>query len=449
MLIHGTRFQCKLEMSEKMPAITSFAGLGFLRECLWKLGLIRIMQGFGLKREGYSDEVVLEALILLLASGGRSLSDWEYLKSESGFERLYGRTPSVDTLERYLRRLDVEFLESHAKDSPENQGRCGYTGLLERLHSLLILESYRLAGSPKELTLDIDTNVIETGKDEALYSYEKSKAYQPMKVYCPELRMILAHEFRDGNISPQLGYRRLVERCAKLFPGVVLTVRSDAAGYQNDFLDWLQKSGHPYYITSRQPKAMDDHLARVRRWEPLVVDTVKTSQEVAELHHCPAFSSQEELHVRMRKRRYIAIRKPILQPDLFDSATHSHQVIVTNNLTDDYATVIKLHRGRCGTVEYAHHQMNQCGMDMLPSGDFGVNAAWYSLGCLTHNILRLMQNHLLPETLRNCEIRTLRFRFIRSAALVIRKARRIILRFCKDHPAYELYRQGKTSLATT
>lgn len=447
MLNHGKSFQCKLEISEKMSAITSFAGLGFLRECIKKLGLVTMMKSFGLKQEGYADEVVLEALILLLASGGRSLSDWEYLKSESGFERMYGGCPSVDTLERYLRRLEVRALEAHPRDLPENEGECGYTKLLERLHQLIILSAHRLAGFPQELTLDIDTNIIETAKDEALYSYEKTKAYQPIKVYCPELSMVLAHEFRDGNLSPQLGYKRLVKRCEELLPGVIFTLRSDAAGYQNEFLDWLQKRGHHYVITARQPKAMDAHLLRVRRWQPLVIDHVQTGQEVAELIHCPAFSSQEQLHIRMRKRRYIAIRKPIIQRDLFQSATHTHQVIVTDDLTAGYETVIKRHRGRCGSVEYAHNQMNQCGMDVMPSGDFGVNAAWYSLGCLTHNLLRLMQNHLLPEELKRCEIQTLRFRFIRTAALLIKKARGLIMRFCRNHPAYELYRHGRLRLA--
>ena len=98
MLIHGKSFQGKPEISEGVAAITSFAGLGLVRDSIKKLGLIKIMKDFGLKRDGYADEVVLEALVLLLVSGGRSLSDWEYLRFESGFKRMFGEVPSVDTL---------------------------------------------------------------------------------------------------------------------------------------------------------------------------------------------------------------------------------------------------------------------------------------------------------------------------------------------------------------
>jgi hypothetical protein len=391
MIKHQKSPQFKLEISEKIPAITSFAGLGLLREALHKLGLIEEMKKFLLKRAGYGDDIILEALILLLAAGGRCLSDWEYLKGELGFENMFGECPSVDTLERYLRKLEIEVpgRESEA-------GQAGYTSSLEKLHQIMLKKCYRLAGTPNKLTLDLDAMLIETDKSEALYSYEKTKAYHPMNVYCPELRMILAHEFRDGNVSPAEGYQRLVKRCIELLPGVHFTVRSDSAGYQNDFMDWMTLEKIRFYITADQTESLKASILAAKEWEPLILNKIDTGSEVTSLLYGASATTLEEQKFRIHTRNYIAIRKEKEQLELFDK--YIYQVIVTNALWEKTEEVIKNHRGRCGSIEYANQQVkSQCGMDMMPSNDFSVNAAWYSLGCLTHNLLRFVQEHLLPE----------------------------------------------------
>ena len=441
MLIHSqSTFDFKLEVTKKNASVTSFGGLPLLRLALRKLGLIEEMKKFLLKEKGHVDEVILEALILLLAAGGRSLSDWTHLSQEMGFQKIYGACPSVDTLERYLKRLEMTI-----PHRTSTCGRVGYTTVLEQLHRILIQKAWALTGCPKKLTLDLDGTLIETHKREALYSYEGTKAYQPMNVYCPELVMVIAHEFRDGNVSPAEGYQRLVERCQKLLPGVHFTVRADAAGYQNEFLEWMTQNKIRYYMTARQAGSTDEWLAAERDWKPLILDGINTGHEIAEIGYPISFKNKLELKWRSRTRRYIAVRREKDQPDLF--GRYIHQVIVTNAVWETMEQSIKQHRGRCGSVEYSHDQLkNQLGMGILPSNDFKVNCAWFSLGCLTHNLLRLLQNHVLTKSWRRLEIATLRFRFLRTAALVIRKARQIILRFCENHPIYEIYQKAKRRL---
>lgn len=440
LLHHQAAFDFKLEMTTRNASVTSFGGLPILRQVLRKLGLIDEMKKFFLKEKGYADEVILEALILLLAAGGRSLSDWEYLSGEIGFRRIYGSCPSVDALERYLKRLEITV---PARTS--SRGRIGYTTVLEPLHRILIQKAWKLAGSPEKLTLDLDGTLIETHKREALYSYVGTKAYQPMNVYCPELSMVIAHEFRDGNVSPAEGYQRLVERCRKTLPGVHFTVRSDAAGYQNDFLEWMTRNKIRYYITARQAGSTEEWLAAERDWQPLILDGINTGHEITDLSYPVSFKNRLQLKWRSRSRRYIATRREKDQPDLF--GRYIHQVIVTNALWETMEESLNQHRGRCGSIEYTHGQLkSQCGMELMPSNDFKVNAAWFSLGCLTHNLLRLLQNHALPPSWKKIEIATLRFRFLRTAAVVIRKARQVILRFCEGHPIYEIYCKAKRRL---
>jgi len=49
-------------------------------------------------------------------------------------------------------------------------------------------------------TLDMDATLVETQKEEALYSYKGYKSYQPINVWWAEPQVILHTEFRDGNI---------------------------------------------------------------------------------------------------------------------------------------------------------------------------------------------------------------------------------------------------------
>jgi hypothetical protein len=437
---HHTLPDFKLEVSKRDAPLTSFGGLLILRRALKTLGLIDVMKTFCLKKAGYADAVLIEAIILLLASGGHSLSDWDYLSREAGFERLFGYVPSVDSLERYLRRLHLTVPERAF-----TSGQVGYTAQLQILHEVLIRKAYELAGSPKTLTADIDTTITHSDNREALFAYDGERGYQPMLVYCPELSLVIAHEFRDGNPSPQEGYDRLFDRCRALFPGVTWAVRSDAAGYQLEWLDTLGE--HRYYVTAKQCETMFELLKKEASWKPLIKDGVTTDQEVAEIPYVASFSSQEELKQR-RHQRFIAVRKKRKQMDIWEGE-YVYHVMTTNDPNPDLGVVLKEHWGRCGSIEFANSEIKSgCGMGHMPSNDFKVNAAWFSLGVLTHNLLRLLQRHVLPKSLEKVEIQTLRFRFLRLAVMVIKKARRVILRFSRGHPAFVLYAQAWTTLQT-
>jgi len=56
----------------------------------------------------------------------------------------------------------------------------------------------------KIFTVDQDATIIESRKREALYTYEGSRGYQPMLAVWAEMDVVLADEFRDGNVPAQM-----------------------------------------------------------------------------------------------------------------------------------------------------------------------------------------------------------------------------------------------------
>lgn len=441
-------YNFKLEMAKNNQGVSSFGGLPLIRKALAEMGLFKkvadvfYLKGF-LKHGGYQDAKILEAVILLIASGGTCFSDWEILARDPGFQKMFGKCMSVDVIERYLKRLSVTFLLETTES-----GQSGYSTLLEIIHREMVVMAYKLAGSPKKLTLDNDTSIYHTAKGDALFCYEMVKAYQPMMSYCPELKMVIAHEFRDGNISPQVGNDRMVKRCRETLSEVESwTVRTDSAGYQLEMLDQWAAEGITFYVTADQFSGMQDILRSHTAWAPYFSNGVKTDQEVAEIAYVPTFSNQGELELRRDTFRFIGVRKPKEGQFELGADKYIYQVIVTNTKDDDLNKILKTHWQRCGTIEYTHAELkNGCGLKNFPSGSFEVNAAWCSLGILTHNVLRLIQNYVLPDNLNNIEIRTLNHRFIRAAIWVKEKAKQIVIRCCKNHPLYAWYKEALQNL---
>ena len=84
----------------------------------------------------------------------------------------------------------------------------------------------------------MDATLVETRKQEALYSYKKYRAYQPLITYWSEAELIVHSEFRDGNVpAGHQQLRVLIEALGRLPAGVEkVMLRSDTAGYQRELL---------------------------------------------------------------------------------------------------------------------------------------------------------------------------------------------------------------------
>lgn len=100
-----------------------------------------------------------------------------------------------------------------------------------------------------EATLDCDATLVETRKEDALYSYKGYKAYQPFNVYWAEKELVLHSEFRDGNVPAGYEQLRVFKDALDMLPEGITTVylRSDTAGYQHDLLKYCEKGEHPRF----------------------------------------------------------------------------------------------------------------------------------------------------------------------------------------------------------
>ena len=99
----------------------------------------------------------------------------------------------------------------------------------------------------QEVTLDVDAHLVETSKANAFYCRDGYKAFQPIEVEWAETGLVLAEEFRQGNVLAGRDIKRVVDEAYDMLPPGEwkVKVRSDSAAYQQDVLDhWHGRTWH-------------------------------------------------------------------------------------------------------------------------------------------------------------------------------------------------------------
>jgi hypothetical protein len=111
----------------------------------------------------------VDAVVLMLQWGGRSLEDLRELKNEEGLMKLIGRKeiPEPDTVGDWLRRM-----------GDPRTGGVGLTGLDEVRNKI---NGRMMKRDGREIyTLDADATEIIGEKADALFTYNGNKGYMPM-----------------------------------------------------------------------------------------------------------------------------------------------------------------------------------------------------------------------------------------------------------------------------
>lgn len=71
---------------------------------------------------------------------------------------------------------------------------------------------------------------------------------------------------------------------------------------------------------------------------------------------------------------------------------------------------------------------NGFGMEDMPTGDFGANSFWFSLGVLAYNVFIIKKHLVLPEAFKTKTIQSIRWMLIEIGGKVVKHARRLCLK---------------------
>jgi len=432
-----TRLPFELDQRAETGALTAHGGVPLVIEAFRVSGAAVVVdEQVSIKRRkrGLTPSQLVEGLLSLWAAGGERCDDLTALREDAALALLLGHgLPAPQTARDFLEAFDEAV-------PPLWRGEtCHVQGEGERLQGLA-KASRQLIGFLQQrrpqavATVDVDATILESQKRAARWTYDGRTGYQPVVALWAEQDVVLADEFRDGNVPAGTGNRRLVERAvAALPPGVdQIRVRADSAAYEHELLRWLDARGFGYGISadmSRELAAairtLPDHAWQIEREDGEAI------RHWAEVPYVP--NDGVAAKDRPAPPRYLVSRVSHKQGRLFaDGSEVKHFAIVTNLPDPDGGSgldLIRWQRGKAGTVEHAHHVLtNELAAEALPSQKFGANAAWFRLNVMLYNLLSAFKRVALPLELHDARPKRLRFVLLNGIGKVIRHARETVLR---------------------
>ena len=441
--------------------LTSFGGLPLVMETFRSLGLPQAIKkhlSFHQREGKYQAADYVESFVSVFAAGGDCVDDFEILRQEEGLKKLGLQVPSPEAARCFLNAFHEEELL---------QGRLPHQAFIpeetERLRGLAavqkgLIEKATLEEQPWKATIDLDATVIESHKQQAYWTYLQEKGYQPLVAYWAEQDLILADQFRDGNVPAGMDLLPVLKEALWALPPTVrlVRVRSDSAAYVHEVLDWCRKEvpGRPrieFAVSADVTEELRSVIQAIPEegWKPLrkVTDQglIMGRKEWAEVEFVPSKSSRKK---GMQPDRYLAIRIRPAQGELFGDGSAYHYFAVVSNLWSwDGERLLQWQRERCGTVEKTHDVLkNDLAGGVMPAKRFFANAAWWRLNALAYNVLSVMKRKSLPSCWWSVRLKALRYHLLCIAGRIIAHGRRLFLKIAKDHPSFQLYKEAREKL---
>ena len=245
-------FLFEIDPEPAREVMTSWGGIPLLVRTFRSLGLgqsvkqhVRIKQ----RQRGYDEASFVESFVILNAVGGECLDDFERLREDGGLAGMLGHEiPSPEAAREFLYHFHDEEKIAEAKQQlPLGQvayipGENGALQGLGQVNRDLIAELGRRCPDQKIATVDQDATIIESHKREALCTYEGERGYQPMLAVWAETDLVLADEFRDGNVTAMQGPLAVAKAAFAALPSTVkeFYYRGDSACHEHKLIGWLR-----------------------------------------------------------------------------------------------------------------------------------------------------------------------------------------------------------------
>lgn len=400
------------------------------------------------RQRGCSEAELVESVVLLQTAGADCPEDMSLLAGDECLERGLGfALPKTGTLRGFLQRFHDEDLAQArpARDvqksfiMPSSQPVQGLQAVLAGA----VRQTARLYTAQGQAlriaTVDQDATIIESHKASALPHYEGGRGYQPMVAVWAEADLVLADEFRDGNVPAmqapltcaQLAFAALPDQIEQRY------FRGDSACHERELLGWLN---HPdraqepggrigFAVSARLSADLARALAAVpeAEWQTFATEADGTLRQWGEVAFVPGEAGEKK---DRQPLRYVGLRLLKPQGALFNDGSDRHHHAVVTNLDWEGGRLLTWHREKAGTVEHVHDEVkNALAGGHMPSQHFAVNAAWFKLALLAYNIASAIKGLCFSPAERTARFKKYRLLLVHLAGRMSRFQCKLRLRF--------------------
>jgi len=383
-------------------------------------GLCDALQGTHKRRSAHDPGRVFCDLAVMLADGGRCVSD---LQAIAGQSSLFGDVASIST----ARRVVLSVGESELDE---------IRGARARARAC----AWEAGAAPERVILDFDATPIDvhSEKEQAAGHYKGGFGFNPLLVSCG--RELLAGVLRPGNAGANNAddHLKLLDLTLEQLPQSALDgdilARSDSAGASHDLADACRETQIRFSFGYPLTEPVRDALLALseQAWRPAIEkdgqprDGAWVTELTGKLNP-PGWPEDTRLICR-RERPH-----PGAQLSFTDVDGHRFQCFITDQTDQDIAALEALHRQHA-QVEDRVKTLKATGASYLPFHDFAANAAWLELALTAHDVTIWTQLLTLDGEHQICEPKRLRYRILHVAGQLTRHARRVTLHLPADWP---------------
>jgi hypothetical protein len=278
----------------------------------------------------------------------------------------------------------------------------------------------------------VDSTICETyglAKQGGGFGHTKVRGYHPLIAAVAGTGDVVHCRLRGGNANSGRGAKSfLIETFNRLRAADAtgpVTLRCDSGFYSRNVVDACRQADVRFSITVRMHKSLRNTIAAIPEDGWTSIPYFLDGADVAETVYRPFGKQQPDLRLIVRRVR----PTPGTQLALFVEFTY-HACI-----TDRTGPTLALeadHRRHAEIENTIRDLKYGVGLNHLPSGRFGANAAWLALNAIAHNLGRWVGRIGLGETL--ITHKTLRRRYLHVPGRLTRSARRQTLHLPQHWP---------------
>ena len=393
--MHRSRSVRRVEVTTDGKNLVSHAGTALLSELADRSGLTgamsEAMAGCGTAWHTHDPGVVLTHLAVAIADGADCLTDFEALREQS---ELHGDVASVSTAWRAVKKTTSLEL----RQIPRAAARAR--------------EVIWLAAPPGDITIDVDATLlnVHSEKQQAASTYKRGYGFHPLGAWCDTTNEPLAAILRPGNAGSNDtdDHLELLDQALAVLPATYraghepgddpalvshqILLRADSAGATHGFVAGLVEANIEYSIGHHVNSAVHGSSAGASARTPVPSSRCSTCPRAGGI---PA-SSPAPMRSRSTRRSW-----------------------------------------------------KDCGLASLPFASFTQNLAWVAVSLLAGALLAWAQMTCLDGALKKAEPKTLRYRVLHVAAVLVRRGRRLVLRLDETWPWASALRRAFLRLRTT
>jgi len=364
-------------------------------------------------------------LVATLIAGGECIDDADALRAGETDQVLRHRVVAPSTLGTFLRAFSF----GHARQLDMTAAE-----LLRRAWS----SGAGVGDEP--LTVDLDSTICETyglnKEGGSRFTYTHVRGYHPLLAIAAGTGDVLHCRLRGGPSHAGRGAASFVtesvNRARAAGAQREIIVRADSGFYNHKVVNACTRRDVRFSITVRLTPALHKAIAAIDggAWTP--IPYFQDGAAVAETTYTPFATRKDARPVRLIVRRVPP--SPGSQLALFTE--HSYHAFVTDR-DGDMLTLEADHRRHAEVENTIRDLKHSLGLNHMPSGRFGANAAWLAFNAIAHNLMRWVTRIGLGEKL--VMTKTIRRRYLSLPGRITRSARRVWLHLPRKWPWRERF----------